>query len=449
MKPVFKYLIKSGSDYNSKDNYGNSCLDYAKQFSWRTGFVQMVEDTNIRDNLGNEDDLKKKIEFRNEVIIEDEEELRQLYQDVKDGIQRYPRDNEGIIYDSKVDLFKRYFELIRAKYSLGLACEELEENYKNMVPYVLDIGSKKIGYVNFIETFSLGILLEVPNEDLEKMVALADEEKLDDCLFDYLVKACGLERKYSSKGYQKEKPYRETEKIISAALKDKKAGAKELEQYMKKKWFQGHYDYEWKNAHKEYGYVGFWSFETGALAKILSLDDEALKNNNHYPYDLVHYKSGRQFYVSEQHTSSHVEEANKEEKKWIKMQEESFEQVIPNAFREKINQVIADYKTLDDISFWEKYYLEDVWYTGEMYEEENKNKQLLGNIIINLLIDEDYILQIDYKEELEDYREDLKNMWGDVPVKLVQFDLDNDQYYYALIPESSDIKNLYEVKILG
>ena len=117
---------------------------------------------------------------------------------------------------------------------------------------------------------------------------------------------------------------------------------------------------------------------------------------------MVHYKSGRQFYVSEQHTSSHVEEANKEEKKWIKMQEESFEQVIPNAFREKINQVIADYKTLDDISFWEKYYLEDVWYTGEMYEEENKNKQLLGNIIINLLIDEDYILQIDYKEELED-----------------------------------------------
>lgn len=44
LKPLFKYLIKSGADYNAKDNYGNSCLDYAKQFSWRTGFVQMVED---------------------------------------------------------------------------------------------------------------------------------------------------------------------------------------------------------------------------------------------------------------------------------------------------------------------------------------------------------------------------------------------------------------------
>lgn len=44
LNPIFRYLVEMGSDYNSKDNYGNSCLDYAKQFSWRTGFVQMVED---------------------------------------------------------------------------------------------------------------------------------------------------------------------------------------------------------------------------------------------------------------------------------------------------------------------------------------------------------------------------------------------------------------------
>jgi len=31
-------------------------------------------------------------------------------------------------------------------------------------------------------------------------------------------------------------------------------------------------------------------FEAAALAKILGLDDSALKDNNHYPYDLAHYK---------------------------------------------------------------------------------------------------------------------------------------------------------------
>jgi len=43
---------------------------------------------------------------------------------------------------------------------------------------------------------------------------------------------------------------------------------------------QGHYDFGWRNAHKEPGYYGFWSFDTAALAKILGLDDSALKNNN-------------------------------------------------------------------------------------------------------------------------------------------------------------------------
>ncbi len=45
-----------------------------------------------------------------------------------------------------------------------------------------------------------------------------------------------------------------------------------------------------KNAHKEPGYVGYWSFETAAIVKILGLDDTSLKGNNHYPYDLAHYK---------------------------------------------------------------------------------------------------------------------------------------------------------------
>lgn len=59
---------------------------------------------------------------------------------------------------------------------------------------------------------------------------------------------------------------------------------------MDNQWFKGHYDYGWKNTHKEPGCVGFWGFETAALVKILKLDDSVIKENNHYPYDLAHYK---------------------------------------------------------------------------------------------------------------------------------------------------------------
>lgn len=37
-------------------------------------------------------------------------------------------------------------------------------------------------------------------------------------------------------------------------------------------------------------YYGYWSFEAGAVAKILQIDDTGMEQMPYYPYDLVHYK---------------------------------------------------------------------------------------------------------------------------------------------------------------
>jgi len=47
----------------------------------------------------------------------------------------------------------------------------------------------------------------------------------------------------------------------------------------------------------------------------------------------------------------------------------------------------------------------------EEYKEDNKDKNLLGTIIVFMLVDKDYILQLDYKEELIDYIENIHNYW--------------------------------------
>src|SRR5699024_3871470 len=98
-----------------------------------------------------------------------------------------------------------------------------------------------------------------------------------------------------SNNFVEEIPYAKIKEIIELAEKDKKAASDKLHTYMETEWFQGHYDYGWKNAHKEPGYVGFWSFESAALAKILGLDDAGLQDNNDYPYDLAHYKNTMSF----------------------------------------------------------------------------------------------------------------------------------------------------------
>ncbi|MDR4190445.1 hypothetical protein COL87_26390 [Bacillus pseudomycoides] len=37
-------------------------------------------------------------------------------------------------------------------------------------------------------------------------------------------------------------------------------------------------------------FSGYWSFESGAIAKILNLDDSTLRDTPYYPYDMVHYR---------------------------------------------------------------------------------------------------------------------------------------------------------------
>ena len=63
-----------------------------------------------------------------------------------------------------------------------------------------------------------------------------------------------------------------------------------LAKYLKENWYNEKCDcYE---AHKSSQniYYGYWSFEVGAIAKKLNLDDSNLKDVPYYPYDLVHYK---------------------------------------------------------------------------------------------------------------------------------------------------------------
>ncbi|UJA81059.1 ankyrin repeat domain-containing protein [Bacillus cereus] len=43
-KDMYKLLINSGSNYNLKDQFGKSCVDYAKEYSWRNDLLTIIEE---------------------------------------------------------------------------------------------------------------------------------------------------------------------------------------------------------------------------------------------------------------------------------------------------------------------------------------------------------------------------------------------------------------------
>lgn len=399
----------------------------------------------MRDNLCIEDDLIETIESNEDAILEELEEMELLKEDIKNGVKRYPRENEDIIADTKSEIFQWIEEEIRAKYSLGLKCSELEELVSKAITYMTEIGYNEIGYVNMIQIISLGILLEISQDMFEKLVSVADVAKVDDILVDCLFNAYGIDRELKSSMYERETPYKEAVEIIELSNSDKTKATTKLEEYVQKKWLKGHSDYGWTKAHKEAGYYGLWSFEAAAIAKIFNLDDSKLKNDNHYPYDLAHYKDDMTFNKVIVLTKKELAKDVQNEK--FIPENPELEQIIPNEFRDEINQLLVDFSSLEDKDFWNKYNLMELWYTADDYQMDKNDKHIIGNIVINQLVSLGYILQLDYKEDIEDYVDNMKNYWKDSEVKLICFELDNDQNYYVKVPVSCNLKNVYEVKI--
>ncbi|EOP26565.1 PoNi-like cognate immunity protein [Bacillus toyonensis] len=406
----------------------------------------------MRNYLCIEEKCREGIEYNKEFIEENREDIKSLEEDTKNGIQRYSKDNKSIIEGTYLANFRYEMEDIRAKYSLGEEISVIEEDFHNAIYDLENTGSREIGYLSLIWMISLGILLETDKKNIERLKKIVDTKNMNDAVIDFLLCASDIGYIKMTNRYYKENPYAKTREIIELAQTDKKEASKRLQTYMEKEWFKGHYDYEWKNAHKEPGYVGYWSFETVALTKILELDDTSLKDNNHYPYDLAHYKNEMKFKhidLSEYHYEDETEEIE-EIVEGIE-HNPALENIIPPKWHSLVNELIHDYENMDDSSFYEKYKktigIGQVWFLPKEYKEENEQKNLLGSLIVFALTVRNYILQLDYKEDLEDYIDNLKNFWNGSETKLVQFMLENDQNYYAWVPKEANIPNMYEVKI--
>ena len=44
LEPLYKLLLEAGSDYKLKNKSGDSCLDYAEEYSWRSGLLDIIKE---------------------------------------------------------------------------------------------------------------------------------------------------------------------------------------------------------------------------------------------------------------------------------------------------------------------------------------------------------------------------------------------------------------------
>ncbi len=245
----------------------------------------------LRDKLNTREGYQRIIDFNISTIVEEREDIKSLLEDEKQGIQRYPKNNLDIIQATKDDILEYQYQILRASYSIGEDVEKVKEIYTQTIEYMQGVWREQNGYIQMVWMLSIGIMLEIDQEKFNILVEMVEKSELDDYLVNFLISYRNPNWSKKANSFMFNNPYAFTKEIIE--LKDNpKQAFERLQQYLKKEWYKGHSDLGWYNGHKAKAnlHKGYWSFESGAIAKILGLDDSNLKNQQYYPYDMVHFK---------------------------------------------------------------------------------------------------------------------------------------------------------------
>ncbi len=226
----------------------------------------------MRDVLKNEEYFQERITYEKGRIRKFTKVLEQLDENNERGRQN--------VYGALTDCYDNLFKL---SYSAGASVEEIYPYYEEQVKLYSVVCSEDYSMYDLVEIFSLAVFYEAKKgELLPYLLTIVEKCKLNDGMINlclrYLDAKCG-ECKTSRLSFLN-------------PLLDSAEDKNKLLREILKKWYRYHKDAYWYDSHKHKTdtYRGYWSFDLGAIAKILRLDDSDLNGKQYYPYDLVHFE---------------------------------------------------------------------------------------------------------------------------------------------------------------
>ena len=167
-------------------------------------------------------------------------------------------------------------DLLKAEFSYGSS----KENLKTLLIRAMSIASENanVSFDDLLTLLSLTVMLEA-GSDAKKLIDSKASSINDDRLLNFL--STYIE---NGKGdWDQSISLRiEYELLNDVFTSDDKETA--LNEYLEK-WYEAHSDYAWYNSHLRDTdtYCGYWSFESAAIAHVLNLDINVLKENRYFP----------------------------------------------------------------------------------------------------------------------------------------------------------------------
>ncbi|EMR06541.1 hypothetical protein C772_01436 [Bhargavaea cecembensis DSE10] len=200
-------------------------------------------------------------------------------------------DGEGV-YTLVTYLEVLYFNELIALYSAGRPLDE----FRGFLPEVVGIMERaytpsvirNMDYYNeCLWLMSIGIMLDIEDGLMNRIKQIARIYQNHDKMMDFLMNGSVSGNHHF---FLMDRPCANLDDVLMTS--DKDTSVMHLAQYLHSNWYPAHEGTGWHDTHAidDFVYRGYWSFESGAIVKILGLDDNSLNDTPYYPYDMVHYK---------------------------------------------------------------------------------------------------------------------------------------------------------------
>lgn len=224
-------------------------------------------------------DSLKNVEYFNQFIYEDLERIKRFSSKLEGGEVKVER-----IFPVKSKVHDLKLGILIAKYSKGDELTELEKEYFELVSDWEEVWEPEY-YNKNLKMISLGLLFGADKDFAKKMKIMLEKSQIYDWLLFYLLDALDDEQIEGRKEMLFPKSFSNLQKVVFQENK-----LQTLKKYLSDDWYNEDCGCYEAHKSKQNIYYGYWSFEAGAIAKILNINDSSLKNISYYPYDLVHYK---------------------------------------------------------------------------------------------------------------------------------------------------------------
>lgn len=252
------------------------------------GSSKKEQEKPIRDKLKDRKHFEKILKARLDEINGDKETL--------------PRAGENKLFICRV-IGYHSVDVIQIRYSMDGGLKELQRIYVESLDYfIVGFNDDNPIYFDILNRVSLGILLNIPDENFMQLVdyvqRMDEEAKPADWTPDLLLwfllnsRLKDNEKRTHAQKLAFPRLYKGLYKVIQAA--DSETALKALKDYIGK-WYNLNKDAPWYNSHlKKNCYSGYWAWEVAAVAKVMHIDDTDLKDNPYYPYDMVHWEEDKE-----------------------------------------------------------------------------------------------------------------------------------------------------------